>query len=184
MIAYMIVCMLYIPVLSYPNVRNSLIELIEISPTLQPIGKIIDIVRKEGLYDELPLLWPIKGKYRVSSNYGYRYHPLTGLRKFHSGVDVAVELATPVYAAGSGTVIFAGRKGGYGRCIIIQHQYGFTSFYGHLSAYYTTAGKEIKQGQAIGFVGNTGESTGNHLHFEIRKNNKAINPIWYNGYEK
>lgn len=97
-------------------------------------------------------------------------------------MDIAVELATPVYAAGSGTVIYAGRKGGYGRCIIIQHKFGFTTVYGHLSAYYTTVGREIKQGQAIGFVGSTGISTGNHLHFEIRKNNIAINPI-YNEHE-
>ena len=99
-------------------------------------------------------------------------------------MDIAVELATPVYAAGSGKVIYAGRKGGYGRCIIIQHQFGFISIYGHLSAYYTTAGREIKQGQAIGFVGCTGQSTGNHLHFEIRKNKRAINPIWYDGHER
>lgn len=64
-------------------------------------------------------------------------------------MDIAVELATPVYAAGSGSVIYAGRKGGYGRCIIIQHKFGFTTVYGHLSAYYTTVGREIKQGQAI-----------------------------------
>lgn len=184
MIAYMIACMLHLSISSNPNVRNSLIELLEGSCTLQPIGKIIDILHKEGMYESLPLQWPVKGKYWISSHYGYRNHPLTGTKKFHSGVDIAVELATPVYAAGSGKVIYAGRKGGYGRCIIIQHQFGFVSIYGHLSAYYTTAGREIKQGQAIGFVGSTGQSTGNHLHFEIRKNKRAINPIWYDGHER
>lgn len=184
MITYIIACMLHLSISSNPNVRNSLIELLEGSRTLQPIGKIIDILHKEGMYESLPLQWPVKGKYRISSHYGYRNHPLSGTKKFHSGVDIAVELATPVYAAGSGNVIYAGRKGGYGRCIIIQHQFGFISIYGHLSAYYTTAGREIKQGQAIGFVGSTGQSTGNHLHFEIRKNKRAINPIWYDGHER
>lgn len=182
MIAYIIACMLHFSISATPNIRNSLIKLIEVSKSLQPIGEIIDILHKEGIYESLPLQWPVKGKYRISSHYGYRNHPLTGTKKFHSGVDIAVELATPVYAAGSGTVIYAGRKGGYGRCIIIQHKFGFTTVYGHLSAYYTTVGREIKQGQVIGFVGSTGISTGNHLHFEIRKNNIAINPI-YNEHE-
>ena len=142
MIAYMIACMLHFSISSNPNVRNSLIELLEGCQTLQPIGKIIDILHKEGMYESLPLQWPVKGKYRISSHYGYRNHPLSGTKKFHSGVDIAVELATPVYAAGSGSVIYAGRKGGYGRCIIIQHKFGFTTVYGHLSAYYTTVGRE------------------------------------------
>lgn len=115
MIAYIIACMLHLSISSNPNVRNSLIELLEGSHTLQPIGKIIDILHKEGMYESLPLQWPVKGKYRISSHYGYRNHPLSGTKKFHSGVDIAVELATPVYAAGSGSVIYAGRKGGYGR---------------------------------------------------------------------
>lgn len=182
MIAYIIACMLHFSISATPNIGNSLIKLIEVSRSLQPIGEIIDILHKEGIYESLPLQWPVKGKYRISSHYGYRNHPLTGTKKFHSGVDIAVELATPVYAAGSGTVIYAGRKGGYGRCIIIQHKFGFTTVYGHLSAYYTAVGREIKQGQVIGFVGSTGISTGNHLHFEIRKNNIAINPI-YNEHE-
>lgn len=110
MIAYIIACMLHLSISSNPNVRNSLIELLEGSRTLQPIGKIIDILHKEGMYESLPLQWPVKGKYRISSHYGYRNHPLSGKKKFHSGVDIAVELATPVYAAGSGNVIYAGRK--------------------------------------------------------------------------
>lgn len=184
MTTYVLTLLMFLSIFIAPEVKNSLIELIEGSQSLQPIGKIIDIVRKEGMYEELPLSWPIKDKFRISSPYGYRIHPVSGTKKFHSGVDIAVELATPVYSAGEGTVIFAGRKGGYGRCIIIRHKYGFTSIYGHLSAYYTTTGKEVKQRQAIGFVGSTGISTGNHLHFEIRKNNKAINPIWYDEYER
>lgn len=178
MIAYIIACMLHFSISATPNIRNSLIKLIEVSRSLQPIGEIKDILIREGIYDKLPLSPPLKGKLRVSSYYGYRIHPLSGDKKFHSGVDLAVELATPVYSAGAGTVIFAGRKGGYGRCVIIKHSFGYTSIYAHLSCYYTTKGEFVRQGQPIGFVGSTGKSTGNHLHFEIRKNNKAINPIY------
>lgn len=160
------------------EVKNAIKELIDNSKDLQPIGKIIDILIREGIFTELPLSPPLKGDFRISSPYGYRIHPLSGEKKFHSGVDLAVELATPVYSAGSGTIIFAGRKGGYGRCVIVQHSYGYTSIYAHLSAYYTQKGEKVQQGQVIGFVGSTGKSTGNHLHFEIRKNNRAINPTY------
>lgn len=85
MITYMIACMLHLSISSNPNVRNSLIELLEGSRTLQPIGKIIDILHKEGMYDSLPLQWPVKGKYRISSHYGYRNHPLTGTKNFTRG---------------------------------------------------------------------------------------------------
>lgn len=78
MITYMIACMLHLSISSNPNVRNSLIELLEGCHTLQPIGEIIDILHKEGMYESLPLQWPVKGKYRISSHYGYRNHPLTG----------------------------------------------------------------------------------------------------------
>ena len=185
MIAFvlMLSCILPYSISHNQNVKDAIIELIDNSKDLQPIGKIKDILIREGIYDKLPLSPPLKGKLRVSSYYGYRIHPLSGDKKFHSGVDLAVELATPVYSAGAGTVIFAGRKGGYGRCVIIKHSFGFTSIYAHLSAYYTTKGEAVRQGQAIGFVGSTGKSTGNHLHFEIRKNNRAINPI-YNEHER
>lgn len=85
MIAYMIACMLHFSISTNPNVRNSLIELLEGCHTLQPIGKIIDILHKEGMYESLPLQWPVKGKYRISSHYGYRNHPLTGTKNFTRG---------------------------------------------------------------------------------------------------
>ena len=106
----------------------------------------------------------------------------TGKHSFHSGIDMAVELAAPVHATASGTVVFAGRKGGYGRCVIIRHSYGFETLYAHLAAYYTTEGKKLGKGAVIGFVGSTGRSTGYHLHYEIRKNGRTIKPYWY-GYD-
>lgn len=166
------------PFVHNAEVKDAIIKLIESSKDLQQVGKITDILKKVGIYEQLPLSRPLKAKYSISSPYGYRIHPISGQKKYHSGVDLAVDFATPVYAAGSGTVKFAGINGGYGRCVIVQHPFGFTSIYAHLSCYYTTKGEFVRQGQPIGFVGSTGKSTGNHLHFEIRKNNKAINPIY------
>lgn len=85
---------------------------------------------------------------------------------------MAVELAAPVYTTASGTVTFAGRKGGYGRCVVIRHFYGFETLYAHLAAYYTTKGEKLVKGAVIGFAGSTGRSTGYHLHYEIRKYGK------------
>lgn len=141
-----------------------------------------DILYRYGVADRLPLSCPLKDKFRISSPYGGRIHPITGKHSFHSGIDMAVELAAPVHATASGTVVFAGRKGGYGRCVIIRHSYGFETLYAHLAAYYTTEGKKLGKGAVIGFVGSTGRSTGYHLHYEIRKNGRTIKPYWY-GYD-
>ena len=141
-----------------------------------------DILYRYGVADRLPLSCPLKDKFRISSPYGGRIHPITGKHSFHSGVDMAVELAAPVHATASGTVVFAGRKGGYGRCVIIRHSYGFETLYAHLAAYYTTEGKKLGKGAVIGFAGSTGRSTGYHLHYEIRKNGRTIKPYWY-GYD-
>lgn len=139
--------------------------------------KVKDILDRYDMSRHIPFHFPISGKYRISSPYGYRTHPISGKRSFHTGVDIAVELATPVYAAADGVVTYASLKGGYGRCVVIRHKYGYTTLYGHLIAYYTTKGDYVKKGDAIGFVGSTGNSTGNHLHYEIRKSGKPIKPI-------
>lgn len=141
-----------------------------------------DILSRYGMTDKLPLACPLKEKFRISSTYGGRIHPVTKKRSFHSGIDMAVELAAPVYATASGTVTFAGRKGGYGRCVVIRHSYGFETLYAHLAAYYTTKGKKLVKRAVIGFAGSTGRSTGYHLHYEIRKYGKTIKPYWY-GYD-
>lgn len=161
------------------EIRTSLIRLVSLSDNLKPIGKVIDLVYGCGLEKEIPISCPLKDPFRTSSPYGMRKHPISGKTSFHSGVDLAVEFATPVFSTANGTVVHAGRKGGYGRCVIIRHSHGYSTLYGHLAAYYTTAGKEVKKGDAIGFVGSTGRSTGNHLHYEVKKNNKPVSPIWY-----
>lgn len=100
----------------------------------------------------------------------------TGQRRFHSGVDIAAELASTVHAAADGKVIYSGRKGGYGYCVMIRHAYGFVTLYGHLSACYVPEGEEVRSGKVIGFIGSSGKSTGNHLHYEVRKYGRPVRP--------
>lgn len=143
---------------------------------LEKIGEITDIVERYCLDYWIPLRPPVFQPYRISSSYGWRVDPITRKYRFHSGIDLAAELASTVHATADGKVIYAGRNGGYGKCIIIRHSYGFVSLYGHLSAYYVLEGEKVKAGKVIGFVGSSGRSTGNHLHYEVRKNNKPIKP--------
>lgn len=116
-------------------------------------------------------------KCRISSRFGYRPDPFTGRRSFHPGVDFAPGYGASVYASMSGIVTYAGWMGGYGKLVVIRHRDGYSTRYGHLSRTVATKGRHIRQGQRIGYVGNTGRSTGAHLHFEIRKNGKPINPL-------
>jgi len=120
--------------------------------------------------------WPCR-RSRVSSKMGYRRDPFTGKRAFHHGVDLVPGYGTSVYASMDGVVTHAGWMGGYGKLIVIQHRNSFSTRYGHLSSILVTKGKRVHQGQRIGKVGSTGRSTGAHLHFEIRKGNKAIDPL-------
>ena len=146
------------------------------NPSLEKLAEIADILRRNDRIEQLPLYHPLKGKGRVSSSYGMRRHPISGERKFHSGVDLAVTVGSSVHAAASGHVVFAGKKGGYGRCVIISHQYGYETIYAHLIAYYTKKGEIIRQGDVIGFVGSTGNSTGNHLHYGVKHRGKPEKP--------
>jgi len=115
---------------------------------------------------------------RISSKFGMRKHPILGYTKMHKGIDFAARTGTPIYAAGDGKVNYAGRKGGYGKYIKIKHNNGYETAYAHLSKYAKGMknGRRVKQGQIIGYVGSTGRSTGPHLHYEILKNGKHINP--------
>lgn len=120
----------------------------------------------------------IKGK-PITSGYGWRIHPITGNRKFHSGIDFGAKQGTPIYAFKSGKVDFAGRKGGYGKAVIINHGEGKSTLYGHASEIVVKKGERVVSGQIIAEIGSTGMSTGPHLHFEVRVNNKPVNPNPY-----
>ena len=114
---------------------------------------------------------------RISSLFGYRVHPITKVRTKHTGVDIPGSLDTPVYAARKGKVIFAGYSGGYGNLVIVRHDKGYTTYYGHLNKITTKIGANVGVGVMIGRMGSTGNSTGSHLHFEVRRNGEALNPI-------
>ncbi|MFN6540494.1 MAG: murein hydrolase activator EnvC family protein [Nostoc sp. EkiNYC01] len=115
----------------------------------------------------------------TSSPFGWRMHPVLGYRRFHAGLDFAASYGSTIRAADSGTVIFAGWYGGYGRAVIIDHGNGITTLYGHTSELYVTEGQAVQRGQAIAAVGSTGLSTGPHLHFEVRRNGSPVNPADY-----
>jgi murein DD-endopeptidase MepM/ murein hydrolase activator NlpD len=114
---------------------------------------------------------------RLSSRFGYRHHPIRGTRALHSGIDIPGPAGTPVLASAPGTVRFAGRAGGYGNLVAIGHGGGVETRYGHLSRILVRAGETVGTGSAIGLMGSTGLSTGNHLHFEIRDNGHAVDPL-------
>ncbi|MFC5650502.1 murein hydrolase activator EnvC family protein [Paenibacillus solisilvae] len=124
---------------------------------------------------------PLQASYRLSSPFGYRIHPITGRKKLHAGMDMAVPKGTSIYAAESGVVIVAQWWNGYGNCVIIDHGGGLWTVYGHIrnGGIQVEKGQKVKRGQKIAEVGSTGDSTGNHLHFEVRLNEKAVNPAPY-----
>ena len=120
---------------------------------------------------------PARG--RVASPYGYRNDPFTGLRKFHNGVDIANEAGTPVVASMSGTVAMVGYNGNYGRYVILRHPDGFQTLYAHLARTHVSQADRVRQGYQLGEMGNTGYSTGNHLHFSIFSNGTHVDPQEY-----
>jgi len=120
---------------------------------------------------------PVSG--RISSPYGYRIHPIYGVKKMHTGVDYAASQGTPVVSVKSGTVILRKYNSSYGNYIIVDHGGGVSSLYAHLSGFAISYGQSVKQGQTIGYIGSTGASTGPHLHFEIRINGNHVNPANY-----
>lgn len=119
--------------------------------------------------------------YRITSYYGNRKDPYTGKTAYHSGYDFACAKGTKIYAADSGTVVIAKWNGGYGNCVTINHGGGIMTLYGHCSELLVTAGQKVSRGDVIAKVGSTGRSTGNHLHFEVRKNGSVIDPSPYIG---
>jgi hypothetical protein len=136
---------------------------------------------KELMLASIPAIQPVSNKdlRRIGSYFGTRMDPFYKVRKFHEGVDFSAPVGTEVYATGNGTVISAQRNEGYGNEVIIDHGYTYQTCYAHLSRIFVKPGQKILRGQVIGYVGNTGKSTSPHLHYEVRKNGIAINPIYF-----
>ncbi|MBP3040713.1 M23 family metallopeptidase [Bacillaceae bacterium Marseille-Q3522] len=130
----------------------------------------------------IPTIMPVN-EGRMSSTYGNRKDPFTGITSYHSGIDLAAPLNTPVYATADGVVTEAGRNGGYGKFISINHG-EYVTRYGHLNDIDVEVGKQIKKGDQIGKMGTTGRSTGVHLHYEILKNEEFIDPYFYMTFHK
>lgn len=125
-----------------------------------------------------PSIWPVEGGW-LSSNFGYRNHPVTGQREHHDGIDIAAPLGTPVVATAAGTVVRAGWVQGYGYMVEIDHGFGLRTIYGHAERLLVKRGARVTKGQEILLVGNSGVSTGPHLHYEVRLNGRPVSPWPY-----
>jgi murein DD-endopeptidase MepM/ murein hydrolase activator NlpD len=134
-----------------------------------------DVERQEQLAAATPSIWPTNGW--LTGSFGGRSDPFTGALNFHQGLDISAEKGHAVYATADGTVQAASYNGDYGNLIVLQHDFGLSTRYGHLSKFKVTVGDQVKRGDVIGFVGSTGRSTGPHLHYEILANGKLVNPL-------
>ncbi|NOZ87681.1 MAG: peptidoglycan DD-metalloendopeptidase family protein [Deltaproteobacteria bacterium] len=132
---------------------------------------------QRSLLSSLPSTWPVRGW--VTSGFGPRISPWTGERAMHEGLDIAAAPGTIVKAPADGVVVFKGTRGGYGKMLIIDHGYGLETRYGHLQQWFAEVGQKVRRGQKIAAVGNTGRSTGPHLHYEVRINGIPENPRKY-----
>jgi len=136
---------------------------------------------KEDKLASIPAVQPVKNEEltRMASGYGMRIHPIYGHRRMHSGMDFSAPVGTPVYATGNAKVKKAKASGAYGNLIVLDHGYGIETYYAHLDGYNVKVGQEVVRGELIGYVGDTGRSTAPHLHYEVRRNGKPVNPINY-----
>jgi len=132
---------------------------------------------QHSIFSAKPSGWPVKGW--LTSLFGMRKSPFTGRRVFHEGLDIACRTGTPITASADGIVSFSGIKSGYGKMVIIDHGYGYQTCYGHNSKIFVKVGQRVKRGEKIAAVGNTGRSTGSHLHYEVRLNGTPVNPRKY-----
>jgi murein DD-endopeptidase MepM/ murein hydrolase activator NlpD len=134
-----------------------------------------DVERQESLAAATPSIWPAHGW--LTGTFGGRSDPITGEPGYHTGLDISTPKGQPVYATAEGVVESASYTGDYGNFLVIKHDFGLTTRYGHLSGFNVKPGTQVHRGDVIGFVGSTGRSTGAHLHYEIMVNGKLINPL-------
>lgn len=145
--------------------------------------ELLDLAKnKEKMLSSIPAIQPVSNKElkRMASGYGFRIDPIYKTRRMHTGMDFTANVGTEVYSTGDGVVESLEVSGwGYGKCIVINHGYGYKTRYAHLSAFKVKQGQKIKRGELIGLVGNTGKSTGPHLHYEVEKAGSKVNPVHY-----
>ncbi|MGF6375802.1 murein DD-endopeptidase MepM/ murein hydrolase activator NlpD [Clostridiales Family XIII bacterium PM5-7] len=141
-------------------------------------GEISNLQDSDKIYEGGQFMWPTTSTY-ITSEFGFRIHPVTGIYTGHTGIDIGAGYGEPVYAAASGRVIIASTYGGYGYAVVIDHGSGISTLYGHNSSLNVSVGQNVKRGQVIARVGSTGISTGPHLHFEVRINGSYVDPMSY-----
>lgn len=145
-------------------------------------SKIVKLQRVTSPYSGGAMGWPVPGYSKISSYYGYRIHPIFQTKKLHTGLDIPAPTGTPIVAAAEGTVIFADWLGGYGKAVMIDHGGGIVTLYGHNSSTTVSPGQVVARGATIAKAGSTGNSTGPHCHFEVRRNGAYEDPItWLKG---
>jgi len=148
--------------------------------------EIIELTKnKADMLAALPAIQPVANKNlsRIASGYGYRIHPIYKTRKLHTGMDFSAKSGTPIYATGDGEISEVKKsRRGYGNHVIIDHKYGYKTLYAHMIKYIVHKGQKVKRGEVIGYVGSTGTSVAPHLHYEVQKNGRKINPanFYYN----
>ena len=143
------------------------------------IEKLIN--NQEAKLASIPAIQPVSNKQltRIASGFGMRIHPIYGIAKMHNGLDFTAPQGTPIYATGDGTVTTAGVGTGTGNHVIINHGYGYETVYMHMVRIKATVGKTVKRGEVIGWVGNTGASTGPHCHYEVHINGEPVDPVYF-----
>jgi murein DD-endopeptidase MepM/ murein hydrolase activator NlpD len=139
---------------------------------------------KEKMMSSIPSIKPVRADLLAASldalsGFGYRLHPIHKVRRFHKGIDFSADKGTAIQATGEGVIEKADYDGGYGKCVIINHGYGYKTLYGHMSQIDVKEGDKVKKGQRIGLIGSTGSATGPHLHYEIHVKGEVVNPIPY-----
>lgn len=137
----------------------------------------LGIERRRNLLEHTPSVWPTTGY--VSSGFGWRRHPVYRKREFHRGIDISTLIGRPILAPASGIASFIGRRGGYGLTLEIDHGFGYRTVYGHLHKVNIHLYEQVRRGQVIAYVGNSGISTGPHLHYEVKVLGKSVNPKKY-----
>lgn len=146
------------------------------------LDEIVDLAKeKEAMLASIPAIMPVKKEdlSYVASGFKWRMHPILKIRKFHKGMDFKAPVGTPIYASGNGKVVLARRSATFGKVVYIDHGYGYRTIYAHMSKIKARRGQKVKRGDIIGYVGNTGRSVAAHLHYEVHKNGRAVNPINY-----
>ncbi len=137
---------------------------------------------KQKLLSSIPAIQPVSNNdlNRIASGFGNRIDPVYKVSKFHAGLDFAAPQGTPIYATADGRIAEAGKdEGGYGNHVVVNHGYGYETLYGHMVRIKARKGQQVKRGEIIGWVGSTGKSTGPHCHYEVHKNGRPVDPVYF-----